>query len=235
MSLCRVPSSASPTLRPLWAAPPRPGLVKTSPGVRVWQGSAQRSPVRPPTAVPSCPTSVDLLTQAPPHRVTRCVIAKGMSGFLHVYSIPDAVQVVTIYGKNFGPLGTPVTAVYDAGAVVSSVVAVSSSALTYPPLQPLSPSDYAVYLNNGQLVVFPAMLCNVIVAHAALNCTTSPGAGTGLNWVITVGNQTSQSPVTAYTPPSITSTTLVGSSGMSIHSFARVSIAACCWDVSPVG
>lgn len=70
-------------------------------------------------------------------------------------------------------------------------------------------ADYAVYGDDGDLVEFPGMSCAVVIAHLAVNCTTSPGAGTGLNWIIAVGNQTSQSPVTAYAPPVITSFTFL--------------------------
>jgi len=45
----------------------------------------------------------------------------------------------------------------------------------------------------------------VIEAHRKINCTTTEGAGFSIVWVLTIGNQTSQSPTTSYKAPTITS------------------------------
>ena len=73
----------------------------------------------------------------------------------------------------------------------------------------LAGGDVAVYGEDGGAVEFPGTSCVVVVPHVAVNCTTSPGAGYGLNWIMSVGGQTSQSPVTAYMPPTITATAVV--------------------------
>ena len=66
-----------------------------------------------------------------------------------------------------------------------------------------------MYGADGDAVVFPALNCTVVQAHLVINCTTAPGAGVGLSWVVSIGNQTSQAPVTAYAAPNITSVTLL--------------------------
>lgn len=45
--------------------------------------------------------------------------------------------------------------------------------------------------------------CQVVVAHRAIGCRTSAGAGANLLWRITINGLTSQSPVTSYAPPVI--------------------------------
>ncbi len=97
-------------------------------------------------------------------------------------------QVVTIFGSNFGPLGTQVTATYTTSRTIASVVAPWSGAAADP----------------NATVEFPATGCAVVEAHRRVNCTTTEGAGYGIVWVVTIGNQTSQSPVTNYRPPTIT-------------------------------
>jgi hypothetical protein len=54
------------------------------------------------------------------------------------------------------------------------------------------------YGNNGDEALFPAVRCVVVVAHTAIDCFTSAGAGFDIGWTLTIGNQTSQSPVTSY-------------------------------------
>jgi hypothetical protein len=137
---------------------------------------------------------------------------------------------VTIIGRNFGPLGTVVTAVYTPDVVFESAISASSAATSVAPAVSLtrtlclplhlvvfllsccvscvlshSASDYAVYGVDGGYVEFPGVSCSVVSPHLVVNCTTVPGAGSGLNWILAVGNQTSQSPVTSYMPPSIAS------------------------------
>ncbi len=54
------------------------------------------------------------------------------------------------------------------------------------------------YGSDGTVAEFPAVNCSVVVAHRQVNCTTTAGAGSDITWVLTIGNQTSQSPVTNY-------------------------------------
>ena len=61
------------------------------------------------------------------------------------------------------------------------------------------------YGSNGGVAEFPATGCVVVVAHRQVNCSTTAGAGSDVSWVLTIGNQTSQSPVTSYATPAITS------------------------------
>ncbi len=65
-------------------------------------------------------------------------------------------------------------------------------------------ADALAYGLDGDTVVFPAIGCVVSEAHTIINCSTAPGAGAGLSWVVSVGGQTSQAPVTSYAPPEIT-------------------------------
>lgn len=55
--------------------------------------------------------------------------------------------------------------------------------------------DYGL---NGAEAGFPAFNCFVIEAHSAINCTTAAGAGYNIEWILTIGNQTSLAPVTGY-------------------------------------
>ena len=59
-------------------------------------------------------------------------------------------------------------------------------------------ADVAVYGQNGNEAKFPAVNCQVTEAHKTIECSTTPGAGFDIGWTLTIGNQTSQSPVTSY-------------------------------------
>jgi hypothetical protein len=56
---------------------------------------------------------------------------------------------------------------------------------------------------------FTARNCTVTTPHYAISCTTLPGTGRVLRWLVTVGNQPSQLsiPTTSYAAPSISSVT----------------------------
>ena len=58
--------------------------------------------------------------------------------------------------------------------------------------------DAPVFGVDGAAPRFPARMCSVTVAHAVIVCAVAEGAGVNLGWSLTVGNQTSQSPVTGY-------------------------------------
>lgn len=60
-----------------------------------------------------------------------------------------------------------------------------------------------MYGTNGDIATFPAINCSVVAAHVTVLCYTMPGAGYDLTWVLFVGNQTSQAPITAYSLPAI--------------------------------
>jgi hypothetical protein len=64
-------------------------------------------------------------------------------------------------------------------------------------LFPLSLAGFDYGL-NGAVAEFPAVNCSVVVAHRQVNCSTSAGAGYDMTWVLTIGDQTSQAPVTSY-------------------------------------
>ena len=55
-----------------------------------------------------------------------------------------------------------------------------------------------MYGVDGGALVFPGRNCSVTTAHNTILCYTSEGAGSNLGWTLTIGNQTSQSPVTNY-------------------------------------
>jgi hypothetical protein len=75
-------------------------------------------------------------------------------------------------------------------AVVPALVAADGSPVVY---------------NATAVVDFPATNCTVVEAHQRVNCTTTEGAGFSIVWLLTIGNQTSQSPVTSYGVPTLTS------------------------------
>lgn len=52
--------------------------------------------------------------------------------------------------------------------------------------------------------VYHAAGCTVSVPHEELTCTTAPGAGRALNWVVVVDEQVSVTPTYNYYPPEIT-------------------------------
>jgi hypothetical protein len=56
---------------------------------------------------------------------------------------------------------------------------------------------------SNATVTFPATGCVVVDAHRKINCTTTEGAGFSIVWLLTIGNQTSQSPVTNYRAPTL--------------------------------
>lgn len=135
------------------------------------------------------------------------------------------VQVVRVHGRNFGPIGTPVQAHYTLGAVATSAINSITNAsaalgltgilrgvcICKPPRISnvrlpfmLAADDALMYGLDGAVVMFPALSCVVSEAHTIINCSTAPGAGAGLSWVVTVGGQVSQAPVTSYAGPQIT-------------------------------
>ena len=66
------------------------------------------------------------------------------------------------------------------------------------------------YGQNG--TDFTASGCSVTIADTQVSCTTAPGAGAGLRWLITVDGQVSTVPVTDYAPPLVTALSGPGSS-----------------------
>jgi hypothetical protein len=105
---------------------------------------------------------------------------------------------------------------------VSSVICCSYSSVAEVQL--------GVYGADGDPVVFPALDCVVAEAHLVINCTTAPGAGPGLSWTVSIGNQTSQAPVTAYAPPVLTSVVLSAGAVCSLFKrvlFCVVSVPSC--------
>lgn len=63
--------------------------------------------------------------------------------------------------------------------------------------------EAVAYSGPGSPHVFNAV-CTIVKPHEELSCITEPGAGAGLKWVVSVDGQTSTTPVTAYTPPTVT-------------------------------
>ncbi|MFY7873630.1 MAG: IPT/TIG domain-containing protein, partial [Limnohabitans sp.] len=114
-------------------------------------------------------------------------IITSFAGAGSLNAVTAGNQVVTIFGSNFGPMGTAVTAVYTTNKAITSVV---------------SPVNVSA---SNDTVQFPATNCAVVEAHRKINCTTTEGAGFSIVWVLTIGNQTSQSPTTSYKAPTITS------------------------------
>jgi hypothetical protein len=135
-------------------------------------------------------------TQSAPSRVGPTAYGRPVVAFYTGAGSANAVttgnQLVQIYGSNFGPIGTPVTAKYTTNRAVSSLATPAAAvAAAYVP-------DGFNYGANGELAEFPAVGCVVAEAHRLVNCTTTAGAGNDITWVLTIGNQTSQSPVTSY-------------------------------------
>lgn len=134
-----------------------------------------------------------------------------------------------VYGRNFGPLGSHVDAFYAVGMSAETAVAPEFDESLYPApnmtgalpcssrllmiltvcLLCVTDTELNVYGEDGDSVMFPALDCVVAEAHLVLNCTTAPGAGTGMSWVVSIGDQTSQAPVTGYAGPTIALAVLV--------------------------
>jgi hypothetical protein len=95
-----------------------------------------------------------------------------------------------------GPVGSVVEAHYTASVGVRSVVLPRGS----------------VVLNTSLPIPAPAQFiaadCSVVEAHRQINCTTAPGAGANIVWRLTIDGLTSQSPVTSYSAPSLSSLTM---------------------------
>lgn len=68
---------------------------------------------------------------------------------------------------------------------------------------------------NG--TVFDASDCEIVVEHTTIVCTTVPGAGENLHWVVTVDGQNSESPSTSYAIPLLQSITGAGSYDASVY------------------
>ena len=60
----------------------------------------------------------------------------------------------------------------------------------------------------GHNATFTASSCTIAIPHVELRCSTAPGAGAGLGWVVTVDSQESTAPSTSYAHPSITAVTM---------------------------
>ena len=120
-------------------------------------------------------------------------------------AVTSGNQTVVVTGFNFGPIGTPVLATYSTHLSVSSIVNASSAIVSSYG----STNNSFAYGANGAEALFPAVNCIVVVAHNVINCSTSAGAGFNIGWTLSIGNQTSQSPVTAYSTPTITDVRMV--------------------------
>ncbi len=66
-----------------------------------------------------------------------------------------------------------------------------------------------MYGSDGSSVAYPAINCSVSTPHTVVMCRTAAGAGFGLVWILSIGGQSSQSPVTSYKFPLITSVVLL--------------------------
>ena len=53
--------------------------------------------------------------------------------------------------------------------------------------------------------VFDALNCSVTTAHVEITCSTGPGAGARLSWLVVIANQSSTVPSTRYAPPAVAS------------------------------
>ena len=63
------------------------------------------------------------------------------------------------------------------------------------------------YQPVGYAILFDAVGCSVSIAHSQITCRTGRGAGTRLNWLIVIANQSSTTPSTRYAAPAITNIT----------------------------
>lgn len=82
------------------------------------------------------------------------------------------------------------------------------------PLCCFTAGDIATYGLDGTTVTYPALNCSVVEDHVTVLCYSTEGAGNGLAWILTVGGQASQSPVTSYAIPNITNIGLATSTGV---------------------
>lgn len=87
-------------------------------------------------------------------------------------------QTVFINGRNFGNNSALVSAKYNLN-LKSTINSISNYIYTSP-------------------------YCNITIPNLQLGCTTAPGVGEDLTWVVTVNGQDNINPKTAYTTPKIT-------------------------------
>jgi len=63
--------------------------------------------------------------------------------------------------------------------------------------------EAVVYTSSDGTVFDATSTCSISEAHEKITCRTSPGAGTGLRWQVTIAGQNSEFPTTTYSDPII--------------------------------
>jgi len=117
-------------------------------------------------------------------------------------------EIIYLMGTNFGAMTTP-AAITD-GTTFTPIVRYGT----------LSENTTSLSITDGINVadgtaVYVAKQCVVRIAHVQIMCTTEAGMGTGHQWEVTIGSQTSvlSTATTSYRPPVILSITGTGVEG----------------------
>ena len=112
--------------------------------------------------------------------------------FPHVLAYsPPTVATVTVVGSQFMSS--------NGGQVVEL------SGTSFGPAHVPRTIDFVRYESLTSTLVYHATNCSVSVAHLKIRCLTSPGVGSDFVWLVSVGGQLSQSAVTFYARPTISS------------------------------
>lgn len=77
---------------------------------------------------------------------------------------------------------------------------------------PALPENVVSASYENDLLIFQAVDCIVTVGHVEMRCVSVPGAGSGYQWTLSVGNQSGDesASILSYSPPSINSVALLG-------------------------
>jgi hypothetical protein len=109
--------------------------------------------------------------------------------------------VVTIRGRNFGPIALSNT---------------SLGVVTYASRSP-----------GSSTFVYTATDCNITMDHVEMRCFTTPGVGRQLSWTLNIANQSSVDPRTGYLGPKLLSLSVQHSDNRTLTSPCQSGAAAC--------
>ena len=125
-------------------------------------------PTKPATALPPAGTASAAFLTSVVQYALPTVAAIGARAVSPLGLDTRGNEVIVLNGSNYGPIG----------AATDAVVSVQYSA-----------SSWGLPYGN-----YSATKCTVSIAHVQLTCTSAPGVGAGLSFLITVAGQTMSSP-----------------------------------------
>lgn len=90
------------------------------------------------------------------------------------------------------------------GAVGADTVGSQAVIINGHNFGPLGTAPDSATYGGPNATLFEASGCSVTTDHVVITCSTAPGAGSGLKWLVMVGGQYSVYPTTSYAVPIIT-------------------------------